>query len=127
MSTKSIKRKFDWILENVTREKLEAPSFRKYSDPIIIDLFGNKTEWNLYYEVKNENLGVYLRYVNIDRDGFCVKFRASKTHYYTKAVDTLLKTGYGWTKFLSFDELFDPVFNHIDESSCFKRSFEVKL
>ena len=41
----SVKRKFEWILKDVTREKLERPTSNKYSDTIYINLAENRTEW----------------------------------------------------------------------------------
>lgn len=44
MPTKSVKRKIEWIIENVTREKLENPEFKIKSERFFI-LFGCIGEW----------------------------------------------------------------------------------
>jgi hypothetical protein len=45
MSTKSVKRKFEWILENVKQEKLEVPNFFAYSEPFVMKIGNTNTEW----------------------------------------------------------------------------------
>lgn len=42
--SKSIKRKFEWILENVTRDTLEDVKL-KSSEPFAINFYGVKTQW----------------------------------------------------------------------------------
>lgn len=45
MAEKSYKRKFVWVIENVTFDKIRNHEFQHSSDAVAIDFGDNKTEW----------------------------------------------------------------------------------
>jgi hypothetical protein len=45
MSQKSVKRKIQWKIENVTREKLEDKNFQLNSNEFVLKLRDNVTKW----------------------------------------------------------------------------------
>lgn len=45
MASTKVTRRFEWIIQNLTRKKVEDPNFMVTSDPIYINLGSNMTKW----------------------------------------------------------------------------------
>lgn len=111
-----VKYKCQWIVDYVTREKLEKEKFSMSSNVFAIDLGDNKTEWSAVIEVRTfegkKYLRVAVRKSKVDCDDFSLRFDVSlgniKKLGQRKWKSTEITGNFGWNKFIALDTLFDP-------------------
>lgn len=149
-STISVTRRYMWIIQNLTRVRMENPSFVLTSESIFIDLEGTKTEWSVKIKLffarnfmffcrkfkisELEENGIFymcfrLTKIGVMRDNFQVSFALKMGDCEAKFTKLSKDIGGGgrndWVKLITTQELFDPFSVYFNENSQLHISLKV--